>query len=217
MALLDFLFAGRCKLCGNPLNKGAVCHECDSKLKELIFVSDRKITLDDGSEISACYLFDYDNELVVRLLFALKESGNRELFEYAARLYEIVMPYNFRGIVTNVPRRKVNKRRYGYDHVQEPCKIVCKNGDDGIRFEKLLKRVGFSKDQKTMSAKQRRKNTANKFKAIKKDIVGDVLLVDDVLTTGNSIVSCVQEIKKYSPNAKIHVATLSSRGGFSRK
>lgn len=214
MSALDFLFVCRCKLCDAPLKHGSVCPECDGKLKELVFVSNRKIQTQDGTEYPVSYLFDYDNELVIQLLFALKESADRELFEYAARLYEIVLPSGFCGIVTNVPRRKVNKRMYGYDHVEVPCKILSKNSGGSIRYQKLLKRVGFSKDQKTLSADERKKNVANKFKATKKDITDDILLVDDVLTTGNSIISCIEQIKKCNPHAKIFVCTLSSKCTF---
>ena len=157
MGILDFLFVSECKLCKTPTQKGSVCAECDAKLRSLINVSERMITVADR-EIKAKYIFKYEDEIVKKLLFALKRNADKELFVYVSLLYELVIDDGFCGIVTNVPRRLASKRQYGYDHVKEPCRLLCKRNADRLMYSSLLSRRGFSKDQKYLSKSDREKN-----------------------------------------------------------
>lgn len=210
MGLLDFFFDCRCKLCNSHISSGAVCADCDNELMSLVFVSRRRVKTSFG-EIDASYVFKYENELVKKLLFALKQRADTELFRYAAKFYSLTVPQGFEGIITNVPRRKVNVRRYGYDHVKEPCRFVAGASGGKVKYAKLIRRRGFSKDQKKLDVTQRRENARGKYTATKKDVTCDILVVDDVITTGNSIISCAEEIYKKNPNSKLHLAFLVSR------
>ncbi len=213
MNFFDFLFPSSCSLCDGEISNGAVCQSCMKKL--MLEIKPKSISFDvEGIRIEGRYIFDYDNEDVLKLLFALKENGNKGLFSFAAGLYRQTLPNNFEGVVTNVPRRKSNVRIYGYDHVKEPLKILCKN-NVALTYEELLLRKGFSKNQKELDAKRRIANSTGKFAATKKDIQTNILLVDDVVTTGNTIVSCAKEILRVNPDAKLYFSFLTSRNSFS--
>lgn len=209
MGLFDFLFSSSCKICGKSCD-GPVCSECDEIIKQSVFVKRRKIHTDFGV-VEASSVLDYDNECVQKLLFALKKRADKELFVYAAKLYALAVPKDFCGIVTNVPRRRVNVRYYGYDHVKVPCKFLTAMFEGKVQYKQLLKRRGFSTDQKTLDAEKRKNNVDNKFVIKKKNIASDILLVDDVVTTGNTAKACAEEIMKNNPDAVLHMAFLSSR------
>ena len=212
MRLSDLIFPRRCKLCGKVIDEGAVCTVCSQKLKQLVSVRQKTVYTDWGS-VECRYVFDYENPIVKRLLFALKKNGNRDLYEYAATLYCTALPESFCGAVTSIPRRKTNVRYYGSDQVKEPCKIMCNRC--GVSYENLVARRGFSKDQKMLDVYARQKNARGKFRIIKKDIPENILLVDDVITTASTVKSVINELRSKRPDVKITVLCLASQHGSS--
>ena len=216
MKLADLFFDRRCAICDCHIRSGAVCAECDSELKSHIRLSKRTLYLQD-KPLEVMYVFDYDVPIVKELLFTLKRRANKDLFLYAARLYEKAVPKDFEGIVVNCPRSGKGVRSYGYDQVEQPCRMMCKNSGGRLKFAKLVARKGSSKEQKNLTQEQRYQNTQNRFKIIKKDIPKNILIVDDVVTTGSTVSACAVEILKHGANSSISVCCLASRDVFTRK
>jgi len=219
MSILDFLFPPTCKICNSRVKKGAVCPFCFDELQKKAKPSVRTLYI-NGRQISASYLFEYENETVKKLLFALKKSGNGELFKYAADLYGKSLEnlgQKSECAVVNVPRSKENVRKYGYDHVKNPCRILCKKRERLV-FSPVLKRSGHSQDQKNLDISGRKSNVSGKFTAVKKDIPQNILLVDDVVTTASTVTECVRQLLKMYPYAEISCIFLASASSdFSRK
>ncbi len=209
MNLSYLLFPPACFLCKADITEGSVCDKCKETLLSKISPKQKAFDV-DGVKVEGTYIFDYNDKDVQALLFALKKDGDRDLLRFAAELYKYAVPKNFCGIVTGVPRRRMNVRFYGYDHVKEPIKIMC-GKNENLSFEMLLVRKGFSLEQKKLSAKRRMVNASGKFSAAKKDIQKNILIVDDVTTTGSTIVSCAKEILKANPKAKLHFAFLAAK------
>lgn len=204
MVILDFLFPPKCKICNKRIKRGVLCPFCVEKLNLSVEESKRKI-VDTEESLDASFVFPYDNSVVKDLLFALKRKGNYELFKFAAELYLKAMgdisKYTKYAVV-NVPRSRANVKKYGYDHVKLPCKIMCKNNKNLI-YCPVLKRKGKSMEQKNLTARQRKNNVKGNFVAIKKDIPKNILLVDDVVTTASTAFECVNELKQVYPDSQI--------------
>lgn len=209
MKLSDLIFDRCCRLCEGPVEEGVVCSKCDEYIHNIAKIRTRSIFVDER-KIEAKYLFDYDNSAVKKLLFALKRNSDKELFEYASRLYCTLIPLDFCGTVTNVPRRGINIRNAGFDQVAEPCKIMCKKNPTCLEYAKLLKRKGFTKEQKNLTSSERKRNVSGKFRVKIKDIPKNILIVDDVVTTANTAAECAREILKSEPNAQIAFIFLAS-------
>lgn len=181
---------------------------CDIKLKSKIKLR-KRIVYTDTARIECFYLFDYDKGIVGRFLYALKRSADKDLFEYASTLYCRCFPENFEGVVSFTPRKHANIRNFGYDQVHKSCKNAAEKC--GFQFVKLVARRGLSRDQKNLNLVQRQKNVHGKFRVIKKDIPGNILLADDVLTTGSTFKECANVLLRQNPNVKITGIFLASR------
>lgn len=209
MGLLDLLFVHKCRVCNEIVSRSAVCEKCNKQLLDAVDIKNCGFDVAD-KKVFGKFIFNYDNPLVKKLVFALKKSADRELFEYLAGLYMAILPKDFNGVITNVPRRKSNVREYGYDHIAKLCKMLAGMSDGKIKYVPLIKRVGFSKEQKNLTVKERVRNTKGKFKLKKKNITSDILLVDDVVTTGSTVVSCAKLILENKPDVKVHLAFFAS-------
>lgn len=214
MKFLDLFFDRRCKLCGAEISALAVCDDCNRELKSLVSVRRRTFSV-DGRLIEGRYIFDYDNQTVKKLLFSLKRYADRDLFSYASELYRLAFPADFSGGITFCPRTGQGRRSYGYDQVAEVCKLISNGDKERYVFLKILKRRGFSKQQKNLSLEGRRRNVKGKFRVAKKDIPKNILMVDDVVTTGSTVVSCASEILRAFPETDLRLVFLASRNGFS--
>lgn len=215
MKLSDLFFDRRCGICGEKIYEGAVCGKCEKEIASHINVRIRRIYVGTkGYEVR--YLFDYGVPIVKDLLFRLKRLSNKDLFKYAAELYALALPENFEGVVTNCPRRGVGKRKYGYDQVEAPCRIMCK-GRKGLKYKHLVNRHGLSKEQKMLSQNERAENVKDKFRVIKKDIPKNILICDDVITTGSTVGECISALQKTGNNVSVTVVCLASRNIFPRE
>lgn len=209
MKFTDLIFDRCCRLCDGSVDEGVVCSKCDDYIRNIARIRIRHVFVDE-KKLEAKYLFDYDNAVVKKLLFALKQNSDKELFEYASQLYCKLIPDDFCGTVTNVPRRGINIRNAGFDQVAEPCKIMCKKNLTRLKYAKLLKRKGFTKEQKKLTSDERRRNVSGKFRVKIKDIPKNILIVDDVVTTASTASECAREILKAEPDAQIAFAFLAS-------
>ena len=215
MGFADLFFDRRCKICNERISKGAICPDCDKKLAGILQIRRYYINL-DGKELEVLYLFDYEHPIVKKLLFALKRNADRELFMYAAELYgRMLCDINDAGVVF-APRRGVNKRNYGYDHMQKISKLLCKASVGRLKYAPLIKRKHFTKEQKNLDFEKRKKNVEHAFKITKNDIPKNIVLVDDVITTGNTVLSCSRVILNRRSDAEIKLAFLASAGSFTK-
>jgi predicted amidophosphoribosyltransferase len=83
----------------------------------------------------------------------------------------------------------------------------------GIPVEQALKRTRFSISQTQLTAEERRNNVEKAFKLQKTEAVRGrhVLLVDDVVTTGSTMLACGHEVLR-AEGTKVSILSL----GFTR-
>lgn len=196
MGFIAFAYRGKCKICRSVTQGESLCCACKNKIS--YSVSKRERTLyAEGVKIKAHYLFDHDVPVVKSFLYVLKRNGDREVFKYASELFEMALPENTNEkACVFVPRKAVNVRKYGYDHIKRSLKLLCKNTDCGLEFCNAVKRKGVSKEQKNLTATERAENVKDKFSVTKKNIGKDVLLFDDVVTTGSSALECIRKLRE---------------------
>ena len=214
MKIIDLFFPPVCPVCNGYAGKNVLCDVCSVKMKELEVPSQKHISV-DGKAVKAYYLYNYGSKEFEKYVFALKKRGNKDLFVHAAHLLESVLPYDSIGsntVITGIPRRKTNVRKYGYDQSYRIAKSLAKIL--GVRYKALIARRGFSKEQKELDFEQRRHNVSGKFRAVYTSDVDRIIVVDDVLTTGSSFSECVRMLRNvYGNGIEIIGVFLAAKNG----
>ncbi|MDR0820937.1 MAG: hypothetical protein LBN40_00525 [Oscillospiraceae bacterium] len=126
----------------------------------------------------------YYNDKSKPLITAAKEHADGAAISAAARLmFEEIRDHTF-GVITAVPPSKARLAENGYSFPEllaRELAAMC-----GTRYRKLLVKKFETKEQKDLTAEERRLNVEGAFLAVNERFVrgGDILLVDDVSTTG---------------------------------
>lgn len=140
-----------------------------------------------------------EKSLANLLVFRLKYSKFRSCINFCAEVMKdaLIETCHKHGInykeyaVTYSPRRKFNRIRYEYDQSKELAKRLAQLLN--IDFVETLENIGKD-EQKKLSAIERRRNAQNSY-ILKKDFVNKYkkyFLVDDIITTGSTLVYCAR-------------------------
>lgn len=132
-----------------------------------------------GKQLEAAYKFDN------------QRSAAREI----ARALDEKLPYFAESpLVTYVPTSPGHVRQRGFDHAKLVARELARAR--GFRFATLLARGGSSQQHGATRA-ERKTQLKGAFRAVNVHLLKglDVLLVDDVLTTGATIEMCTKELK----------------------
>lgn len=224
--ILDLLSPRQCPGCGRRLSvsEPAVCHRCllsapvtgfpnapyDNPMARMFW------GLVGMERVVALFYYEAGGELAL-IVHAMKYYDRADVAEtMGMMLAERLSPSGFfEGIdaIVPVPLSEDRLRQRGYN--QSECLArgiaqltglpVCTN---------VLGRVSFKGSQTQLNARQRKGNVEHIFHLLDgaADVEGKhVLLVDDVMTTGATLLSCADALKGVN-GIKISIATL----GFTR-
>lgn len=196
--LLNIFFPPICVMCGK-VYKNWICPKCYLKIKPELKYKEIKL------ENTNIYFLGFYEKRIKKLILNFKfrdEAYIGKMFSYL-----LLKNPNWKNkfkkydYIISVPMHKQNKKLRGYNQSEiiadEICKkINIKSGSD------ILLKTRQNKKQSTLSMLQRKENVKNVFK-VKDEVIiknKNILLIDDIYTTGNTIKSCIKELK----NAKIN-------------
>ena len=179
-ALLDAVLPLECGGCGAPQTRW--CQACAAALRvhtdEPLVVSPR---IDPGAPVFALGRYAGPRR---RAIVALKEHGRRDLVApLAAALADGTHRLAGWGILTPdptvvpAPTRRLAARRRGGDPVTRIAAAA------GLRVVPALRTAALVRDSTGLSSAARERNIAGRVRLTRRP-AGEVLLVDDVLTTG---------------------------------
>lgn len=210
--LRDFFLAPKanCLGCASQLGavKGLLCPDCYASLSPLYttFAGVKYVCNLCGREIEglrcrcggrrenaynayAAYHFELPASTLVK---AFKYRGVTALSEWMAD--EMIL--SLKGerdfdIITYVPMHRIRKIQRGFNQSEILAKIISQKLN--IPCVSLLERKRFTRKQANLSGAKRRENLVNAFVARNESINNKrVLLVDDVRTTGTTVISCAR-------------------------
>ncbi|WP_123052746.1 ComF family protein [Clostridium sp. JN-1] len=185
----------KCIICKSELyDDEVICSNCKENIK---FCKSGFYIGEFGKEYNA-YSAAYYSKTIMELIIGLKYKSNFEAGRLLAKY--MVNTININHIdfdyITYVPMTKSSLRNRGYNQSAYLSKVISDKLD--IPVIDCLKKVKSTKDQIGLNGKQRWMNMKNSFKYISGyNINGkNILIVDDVITTGATAYYCAEELKK---------------------
>lgn len=231
----DLVYPAKCVSCGEPIDRrGEVfCDACLSSyenakqdicsrcLKPRCLCTCPSFGLGKAGLRRLIKLFKYQpNEGDLpenRVLYALKQRHIQSVFDFLARdlAYSIGEALTVKerqsAVLVPCPRSAAAKRKNGYDHAFELCRSLAR--ETGIPVSFALHRRRGGKMQKRLTGEERRRNIENSFAVVKPDeITGKtVLLIDDVTTSGATLLEC-RRVLKIAGASRVIPAVLAVSG-----
>ena len=195
-SLFDYLFAANavCILCGEEAHNSelGICPNCAAALmipETLSVVLSENVYLDD---ICAAYAY---TEPVAHGIMRLKYNGEKYLAAEFAKLMDIKNEWRI-DAATAVPMYKNKLRKRGYNQSDALAEKLCERF--GIYYDPgILRRTKATSSQVGTSRSERLNRQKDSFEADEKLCKGkNILLIDDVCTTGSTVNECAKELKK---------------------
>ena len=218
--LLDLISPRLCVVCGNRLavTEEVVCSKCYLHLPRTDFDNDlyenvmAKLFWGQIKLEKATALFYYEAHAeTAKILYELKYKNHPEIGVVMGRMMakELMKSGLFEDIdaLVPVPLAKKRERERGYNQSLELAKGVSEV--TGLPIANLvIRRTKFVGSQTKRGRWERNENVAHVFELVDENISGQhLLLIDDVVTTGATVIACAKEMQKAS-NVKISVLAL---------
>jgi ComF family protein len=219
-SFFDLFFPDLCKSCNNPLNDGEkiICSNCRHNLPqtnyhlyknneiEKIFYGRTKI------KFASSFLFFYKSGITQNLIHKLKYQGCQEIGTLIGNWYgkkllkdiDINIDY-----VIAVPLHIKKEKKRGYNQVDTFGLALAKTLNADYSKNNLV-RIYQSETQTKKSRFARWKNVKEIFNLNNPDQFKNknILLIDDVVTTGATLDACCKELIK-SDNININIVTMA--------
>lgn len=196
--MLEVIFVSEdtCIICREEISQGYLCRKCREKImlcsEKFILKKDRT---DKGyTYYSSAYYSDIMMEIILELKYKLNYSAYNFIVEM---LLDTInkMQIDF-DIITYVPSDRRTRKKRGYNQSQLLAKGISRSLKKPVK--NLLKKVSRTKDQIGLSGSDRWFNLKNSFSVQDIESLQDknILLIDDVITTGATAYYCAKELEK---------------------
>ena len=170
-----------CQRCGTPVKEGVLCPTCTSY--PLTIDGIRSLLIFEGTVRQAIHQFKY------RHIKAMAAPLGQLLTEF---LHTHPMPGE---VLTPVPLHPKRLRQRGYNQASLLASEISKNTVLPVVEGMLLRLRDTVSQTKTASAAERRDNVRGAFACQQKLHGENILLIDDVCTTGATLDACATALK----------------------
>lgn len=208
--ILNIFFPERCISCAKQ--GSALCAICERNI----------ITKPIALSKTTATLFDYQNPLVKKAIWALKYSKRRSLGRYfGTALYREFFKQLAYGekktteeiLIIPIPASFKALSTRGYNHAGVIAKTIVQNGkEDGLdlvlRDDLLFKKREVGPQAQTRRKSDRKKNVYHVFDIKNGETITGktVILIDDVITTGATITEAKRVLKPHHPKRILALA-----------
>ncbi len=186
--VLNLLYPPKCMVCGRLLATPDLCPDCAALLEAALLPE--AVRLEGGIVCAAAFYYDEPlRDVILRYKFHGRAHYSPTLGRYLARAAQMQLPGSF-DLVTWAPVSRRRRRQRGYDQGELLARAVAEAWN--IPAQPLLKKSRHTPRQSSLNARERRANAAGAYAPVNhQPLTGQrVLLVDDIVTTGSTLLTC---------------------------
>lgn len=198
-SIKSLVFSQRCPIC-KKISQGSsyICEECYFALRKKGKIKN----------IENYYYLYYYNDEIKRLIADFKLKNRKSLGKEISSiikspLTELILEKGI-DMVLPVPISKEREKERGFNQVEELL------DNCGIKYQKIEREKNTKHMYELLNSGSRKENIYNAFRNRGLDIEGkNILIVDDIVTTGSTIKEMVKEIKKIGTPNNIYAFSLA--------
>lgn len=195
--LLKLIYPDVCAFC-NKIQKESLCKKCEEKIKK--YKKDIVIRNKNNYFEELISIFKYEG-LIREKIIQYKFQDKSYIYNTFAKIilknekvcgllkkYDIIIP---------VPIHRKRKLQRGYNQTQLIAKEIAKNIDIKLCDDVLVKSKNTIAQSK-LDKNKRKQNIKNAFKVLNLEKIQgkNILLFDDIFTTGSTVNECSKILKK---------------------
>lgn len=219
--LLHLFFPKTCLICSQTLLQAekTLCYRCVAMLEPSRyqnFIDNEIVNIFEGN-VSVDFAtagFRYHKQgILQQLIFQFKYHHHKEIGVILGRQmgYELEnTPFEMVDFLIPVPLHRKKQRRRGYNQSEWIAKGIAEALGKEVRTD-VLSRVVYTVSQTRKSREERFANMKQVFalKNANEIRAKHVLLVDDVVTTGSTLIGCAEALIEKVEDVRISVACLA--------
>jgi len=210
-SLFDLIVPRRCAICSNRLapEESLLCADCEAELEKTPF---RESPYDNPMarlfwgqfpiEKASAWFYYRPHSDPSKMIYDLKYHGQsllgEDIGEQLALRHQPSGFFNDIDAIVPIPITKERQRERGYNQSMQVARGISQVTRLPI-FDKVIKRQHFSESQTHQSSTwERRENVREAFQLIDANKIKGkhLLIIDDIVTTGATVIACGQELAK---------------------
>lgn len=221
-SFLNLILPNCCLHCDVALNDRGVflCNKCLKSLpytnyhlypfdNELVSLLNKSVNI--HSAVAMCYFSD-DN-MMHNIIHSLKYKDMSKLGCFLGETYgDILVDFDFvrrYDVIVPIPLHKFRFNQRGYNQSEMIARGLASSLGIDVDTDSVMRIVNTS-TQTNKNAEERMRDMQGAFKVVKPSNLNGkhLLLVDDVVTTGSTMISCAREILKSCRRVKVSVCSI---------
>lgn len=218
--IFDFFLPRICPCCNNKLNfsEEVICDICFSRL---ILTPESLIKSEYNKKFAAknyitdfhpIFIFESGNE-IQHLIHSLKYKKQFRIGKYLGKLISDQLSDKLNewkiDLIIPIPLHQLKKVERGYNQSEIIAQGISSETNIPL-LKRAVRRKKFTETQTHLSASERQQNVKDAFDVKKNKLIKakNILLVDDVITTGSTISECARVLLNAGAN-KIYATSVA--------
>lgn len=217
--MLFFIFPRKCEMC-ETISESYICDKCKNEIENSKLYLNK---VDDYSKDDTkyfdehAYIFEYTSiirEKIIQYKFKNRAYLGKMFSEFFVKNEKMCGFFKKYDIIIPVPMTNKKIKERGYNQTEIIARIISQNIPNITMQKNVLTKYKDNKVQSQLNKKQRQQNVQNVYKLNNEEIIKEknILIFDDIYTTGATCNECAKTLKKAQPS-KIGIITIAKDGG----